>query len=1362
MLAGSPEPLGLTLLEDGANVAITSETAEKIELCLFDASGAQEIARHVLPGRTGPVFHGFVPGLGAGALYGFRAHGPWRPHEGARFNPDRLLLDPHALALDGPIRPHESFFAASALDSGPFAPKAVAIAPQQATPQRRKIPWPDTILYELHVRGFTRALDSAPEASRGTFAGLAHPAALAHLKRLGVTTLELMPCAAWIDERHLHAAGLTNYWGYNPVALMAPEPRLAPGGWDEVRESVAALQAAGFEVLIDVVLNHTGESDKDGPTLCLRGLDNAVSYRLDPADRARYIDDAGCGNILRLDHPATLRLAMDALRAWALYGGVDGFRFDLATTLGRRAEGFAPHAPLLAAIAQDPLLRDLKLIAEPWDIGPGGYQIGRFPAGWGEWNDQFRDTARKFWRGDAGLIGELATRLAGSADVFQGRKPPSRGINFVTAHDGFTLADLVSYERKHNEANGEGNRDGTDANHSWNNGAEGETADEAIHAARRRDQRNLLTVLLLARGMPMLSMGAELGQSQHGNNNAYAQDNSTAWLDWDKADARLIAFTGALIALRREHPAFTQDRFLTGAPTDSGLPDVEWRGPDGDILRDRQWQDGERRFLAAFFHADGSRAGVLLNAGREEASFRLPQPRDNFLWRRALDTQAEDGAGDGACFDCGETLIIAPRSSLVLVETREDQTHRLDAAPQPETLDALARAGGLAPDWHDINGTRHVVPEATRRALLKAMGLPAETQRETRASLKGLAAARDRRILPFALVVREGERIEAPLAIDAPCAELELVDESGARRRIQPETFRREDRRACDGGFFAVQVATLPPLAIGRYSLSLADDPASFCHLTVAPRACFWPAALDARATGLSAQLYSLRRDGDQGIGDFTTLAELAEAAGRAGYATLGINPLHALFTQQRERASPYHPSDRNFLDPISLDLDALTEVTGLPCPLDAETRARATVLAEKSAVDYPAVWALKAQALAAHFSAFEQAVQTDRDFAPARDFGAFITEGGARLQLFAAFEVLARRGNAPPQGPDEVESFAEAHAQDIRAICFEQWLCDRQLARAAARGKAAGLSLGLYRDLAVGAAPDGGEVRAERDLFMHGASVGAPPDPFAKGGQVWGLPPPNPLAMARSGFEAFKSLLRANMRHAGALRIDHVMALQRLFVVPEGAPALDGAYLSYPLDDPLGELALESIRSRCLVIGEDLGTVPDGIREKLAAANVLSYRVLFFERWGDDFAPPAAYPRKALACASTHDLPTLAGWRRGADIEEKAALGLLSPEAAEVESLRRQSDMARLLKALAAEDGLPPVAGDLPDPDFVAAVHAFLAKTPSALALVQIDDLLGETSAVNLPGTDRERPNWRRKLTREAAGALPLAIPRA
>jgi glycogen operon protein len=1339
---GSPEPLGLTLGEGGANIAVYSESAEKIELCLFDASG-EEIARLPLPARTGPVFHGFVPGLAEGALYGLRAHGPWRPHEGLYLNANRLLIDPFALALDRPLELHDSQFGAMTADNARFIPKAVAVRPVPAHPKRPQIAWAKTVIYELHVKGFTRRLAGVPDEVRGTFAALAHPAALAHLKALGVTTLEIMPCAAWIDERHLHAAGLTNYWGYNPIALSAPDPRLAPGGWDEVRQSVAALQAEGFEVIVDVVLNHTGESDVEGPVVSLRGIDNATYYRLDPADPARYINDAGCGNVLRLDHPAALRLAMDALRAWALYGGVDGFRFDLATVLGRRAEGFDPHAPLLAAIAQDPLLRDLKLIGEPWDIGPGGYQVGRFPAGWGEWNDRFRDTMRKFWRGDGGMIGEVATRVAGSDDLFKGTKPPSRGVNFIVAHDGFTLADLVAYERKHNDANGEHNRDGTDANYSWNNGVEGETQDEAILAARRRDQRNLLTSLILARGTPMLSMGAELGQTQHGNNNAYAQDNPTAWLDWARFDHGLTDFVRALIELRLATPAFTDERYCDGVRDESGLADVEWRGADGELLSAEQWRDRDGRFLGAVFRAQNSCAALLLNAGWQEAHFRLQQTRPQTFWRRAIDTAAEDGAGDGACFDCGETLIVAPRSAVVLVETGEAAPER-DA--QPETLDVLSRAAGIAPDWHDISGTRHVVPDATKRALLAAMGLPAKTQGEARDSLHRLAEQQDFRALPSALVVREGEPIEAPLVLTQPFARIELVDESDARKIVEfgAEALVRAEKRACDGRVVRYFRAALPALPIGRYRLTLDGDDATLCHLTVAPRACYWPERLNERAVGVSAQLYSLRRDGDQGVGDFTTLAELAEAAGRNGLAAVGLNPMHALFPQDRERASPYHPSDRNFLDPIYLDLAAVGETTGLPCVIDAPEAAQARALADRPAVDYPAVWELKHKVLAAHFLSFEKAAREKSDFAPAQAFEAFVAASGARLRAFARFE---SRG-------DEAEA---------RLNCFLQWLCESQLARAAARGRDAGLWLGFYRDLAVGAAADGGEIQSQPEAYLQGVSVGAPPDPFAEGGQDWGLPPPNPLLLGQSGYAAFIALLRANMRHAGALRIDHVMALTRLFVIPHGAPALAGAYLSYPLDDLLGELALESQRAKCLVVGEDLGTVPNGLREKLDAANVLSYRVLWFERHGETFAPPAFYPRKAVACASTHDLPTLAGWWRGADIDEKWALGLIANDAAERERERRREDKTRLLSALAAEH-IAPAAIDPDaafDPALIEAIHAFIKRTPSVLAMIQVDDLLGEKTAVNLPGTDRERPNWRRRLARGATEAISDGLAR-
>ena len=524
---GSPEPLGLTLDGTGANVAVYSAHAAAIELCLFDEKGDAEIERLRLPARTGGVFHGHFEGIAAGQRYGLRAYGPYAPKDGHRFNPAKLLADPYALALDRPFdfSPAMADFQVDAIgefrpddaDSAPFMPKAIAMAPLPAKPRpHAKRPWADTVVYELHVRGFTKLHSAVPEAIRGTFAGLAHPAAIGHLVKLGVTCIEIMPAAAWIGERHLHLAGLTNYWGYNPVTLMAPDPRLAPGGWAEVAASVAAIQAAGIEVVVDVVLNHTGEGDQFGPTVSLRGLDNASYYRLMPQDRLVPVNDAGCGNILALDRPPVVRLAMDALRAWATFGGVDGFRFDLATTLGRRADGFDPAAPLLTAIAQDPVLRDLRLIAEPWDIGPGGYQIGAFHATWGEWNDKFRDSMRKFWRGDGRLLGEVATRFSGSSDIFGSRRPPSRGVNFIVAHDGFTLADLVSYERKHNEANGENNRDGTDANYSWNNGAEGETADPAILAARRRDQRNLLAALMLARGTPMIAMGAEFGHSQAG------------------------------------------------------------------------------------------------------------------------------------------------------------------------------------------------------------------------------------------------------------------------------------------------------------------------------------------------------------------------------------------------------------------------------------------------------------------------------------------------------------------------------------------------------------------------------------------------------------------------------------------------------------------------------------------------------------------------------------------------------------------------------------------------------------------------------------------------------------------------------
>src|ERR1700712_4291330 len=579
---GSPDTLGVTVTGDGINVAVHAPEADAVAVCLFDAAD-QETSRIRLPARTGPVQHGGITGGPPGTLYGLRAFGPWNPGNGHRFNPAKLLLDPWATAIDRPFRLHPLLFDRDGPrpeDTAALMPKAVVETPLAAPADNRPtFDWDRQVIFETHVRGFTMTHPDIPPAIRGTFAALGHPASIRHLSRLGITTIELMPSAAWVDERHLPSLNLSDYWGYNPIAFLAPDPRLAPGGWPEVRAAVDALHGAGISVILDVVLNHSGESDELGPTLSMRGLDNAAYYRL-AADRSRYANDAGCGNILAMDRPAVVRLGMDALRAWALFGGMDGFRLDLATTLGRRPSGFDPQAPLLSAIEQDPILSRRVMIAEPWDIGPGGYQLGAFPARWGEWNDRYRDTVRRFWRGDAGMVGELATRFAGSVDIFSAR-PLSRSINYITSHDGVPLADLVSYEAKQNYANGEDNRDGSNDNQSWNNGMEGPSTDPVVLAARTRDVRALLATLLLSRGTPMLSMGDELGRTQHGNNNAYAQDNAGSWVDWAAADQSLIDFTAAAIALRRQLAPLFDGRTLRGVPEgDQVVPDVTWRDAD--------------------------------------------------------------------------------------------------------------------------------------------------------------------------------------------------------------------------------------------------------------------------------------------------------------------------------------------------------------------------------------------------------------------------------------------------------------------------------------------------------------------------------------------------------------------------------------------------------------------------------------------------------------------------------------------------------------------------------------------------------------------------------------------------------------
>lgn len=623
-MAGS---LGATPGRDGTRFAVWSGAAERVWLCLFD--GERE-TRVPLERDAGGVWSATVPGAGPGARYGFRADGPFAPDRGDRFDPSKLLADPHAVAIDRAFAYNPRLAAPrdAGIDTAALMPKAIVTAlaapPAPAAPVFR----PGGLIYEVPVRPFTILHPDVPAEIRGTVAALAHPAIIDHLTRLGVDAVELMPIAAWIDERHLPPLGLSNGWGYNPVVFMAPDPRLCPGGMPELAATVAALRDAGIGTLLDVVFNHTGESDAFGPTLSLRGLDNAAYFR--HAADGTLVNDAGTGNTLACDHPATRRLILDSLRHFVAHAGVDGFRFDLAPILGRSAAGFDPKAAIFAEIAADPLLSTRVMIAEPWDIGPGGYRLGQFPPTWLEWNDRARDRIRRFWRGDPHMAGEIATALAGSSDVFP--PPATRSVTFVAAHDGFALADLVAYRHRHNEANGEHNRDGHHENLSWNWGVEGPTDDPAVRAARQRDVRALLATLFAARGTIMLTAGDEFGRTQAGNNNAYAQDTPITWLDWDGRDRELEAHVAALAALRRAHPALSDPRLLTGEVGRNGIPDVTWLTAAGHAKTPEDWASAPSPALAMVLGRGGDgRLAVLLNRSAHEVSFHLPS-RAGHAW----------------------------------------------------------------------------------------------------------------------------------------------------------------------------------------------------------------------------------------------------------------------------------------------------------------------------------------------------------------------------------------------------------------------------------------------------------------------------------------------------------------------------------------------------------------------------------------------------------------------------------------------------------------------------------------------------------------------------------------------------------
>jgi isoamylase len=693
---GLPHPRGAFWDGRGTNFSLFSAHATKVELCLFDADGQTELERIELPEYTDEIWHGYLLDVGPGTVYGYRVHGPYEPEQGHRFNPNKLLIDPYAREFVGELRWDHALFGYTIgaegddltfdeRDSAPFVPKCVVADSnfdwqQSVSPL---VPWDRTIIYEAHVRGYTMKHPEVPEHLRGKFGGLAVPEVIKYIKSLGVTSVELLPIHTFVNDSLLLEKGLTNYWGYNTIGFFAPDPRYVIDprrGVQEFKEMVARFNDAGLEVILDVVYNHTAEGNERGPTLCFKGVDNASYYRLIPDQKRYYINDTGTGNTLNLSHPRVIQMVTDSLRFWVQEMHVDGFRFDLGTILAREPNGFDNQSGFLKAISQDPVLSRVKLIAEPWDCGPGGYQVGEFPPGWAEWNDQYRDTVRDFWRGEASAA-KLSPRLYGSADIFGkfGRRPYA-SVNFITAHDGFTLNDLVSYNERHNEANQEDNKDGHEHNRSWNCGAEGPTEDEGVNALRQRQMRNFLATLLLSQGTPMMLAGDEFARTQHGNNNAYCQDNDISWLDWSlvETNATLVRFVQQLTALRSKFPILRRNRFLSARENpDIGLKEISWINAAGTEMEAEHWDDDNMLCFGMLLDGRAQATGlrqrgqdatllVVFNSFHDLVEFTLPGDAPDARWTLLIDTNIPDlPNGHKVQFQTGEVYGVTGRSLLL-------------------------------------------------------------------------------------------------------------------------------------------------------------------------------------------------------------------------------------------------------------------------------------------------------------------------------------------------------------------------------------------------------------------------------------------------------------------------------------------------------------------------------------------------------------------------------------------------------------------------------------------------------------------------------------------------------------------------
>jgi len=1211
---GDASVLGARETAEGVNFALWAPDAERIELCVFDARTLMESQRLDMPAQSDGIWHGCLAGAEAGLVYGYRAHGAWAPEQGSRFNPAKLLIDPWARQLADRFRSHPSHLdlidrAINPQDNGAWQLKSVVCPDGRNLYQRPAHALNELVIYEAHVKGLSWTHPDLSDSERGGFSGLASDAVLDYLNRLGVNAIQLMPVFAFVDEPFLVERNLSNYWGYNPVCWFAPHP--VYGSPDQFRHMVRRLHAAGIEVLLDVVFNHSAESGDEGLHLNLKGLDNRGYYLLDENNQYDYLNYAGCGNTLDAASPIVQRLVLESLRYWHRDMGVDGFRFDLASSLARNREHIDFAHSLVDKIQTDPLLAEAKLIAEPWDLGPNGYQAGQFRTRFSEWNDACRDEMRDFWLQGNRPMSQLAPRLTGSRDRFHAHETgPMASIQYLCAHDGFNLRDLVSYEHKHNLANGEHNRDGHNDNRSINCGVEGSTDDPDIARERQRRMRAMLATLFCSQGVPMLFMGDEAGHSRGGNNNAYCQDNETNWFNWNAIDTDLFEFVATLISLRKANPALRLNNWI-----DVGDPAITWCKPDGTVMDEQSWHDTDHpRVSLRLEHAPGGNAAVvLINGSEQHCRFRMPDQD----YRLVVDSSASEKSLPVRLEAGSDWLVPAGSLQIAIRDEKEIST---------EALESL----GIQRAYEDAMGDFRCAPLA---------------------SISRIRAA----------TKKTGAMLSPPASDPDPC--------------------------------------------------------------------CFRPDFLDqaGKCRGIALQLYALKSARNLGVGDFEDLRKLAESLAPIGVDFIAINPLHARCLAKPEERSPYAPVSRLAIEPIYIAVDKVAQRYALPIefPMPAGQENR-----QSQWVDYAAVADRKHGLLVDLCEQFFQSHQGSGHF---QEYQRFVEENSDWLDSYAKFEAnhLAARDFAWRKRLNETGL--------NRYLKWLQWVADAQLEDVQNVCREHGMGIGLCRDLAVGPGING--VEAQAPCFARAIELGAPPDAFASDGQTWGVAALDPGAQELE--KHFERLIEVNTRHCGAIRIDHVMGLSRLFWIPQGMKASEGAYVNYPVS--LRHMLAAISRARqCIVIGEDLGTLPNDFRSALAGQNVFGLSVAMFEREHHNFRHPGEYRRCSMAAFATHDLPTFRGWWQGADIELRQTLGLADAERLDSDRLERSSDRERLAGMLGVSGN-----GETPSQETVFAMHRWLAETNAAMVQFQLDDLLGEADPINVPGTVNEYPNWARRYSK-------------